>query len=229
MRNCLSTGFELPTKLCAFVQDGSTTIKVVHGLHNYFGEAAKEYCNKVLGRMGEWTEETHPFEIAMPEKAAWDWSDVGICSDILAWANYVNASDGSCKPWAPTIQETTVSISRMLYVPGVVAKYLMEDERSAYDLYKFCGELARGDEAALEEQHMEMIKKWALAAGQYATGTTSHKIAIEINPVTNVLLPFTKWLRRQAETYLKNPSKQAITTAATTTDWKHGCLYAIDD
>lgn len=212
-KNELLSSYSPDIKLCAFVQNGSTTIKVVHGLHNYFGEAAKEYCNTVLGRMGEWTDEAYPFAIAMPERTAWDWAEVGINSDILAWADHINANEGSIKPWAPTVQNTRVSIPRMLYVPAAVAKYLMEAERSAYELHKFCGELTREDGAVVEVQHVEMIKKWALAAGQYAAGTTSHKTAIDVSPVTNVSPQFTKWLRRQAETYLKNPSQQGASPA----------------
>jgi hypothetical protein len=195
-------------KVCAFVQNGSNIVKVVHGLHKYYGNAAKEYCNTVLGRMGEWTDEAHPITIAMPDKAAWDWMDVAVNTEVVAWANHVTASDGSMKPWAPATQPTTVAVPRMLHVPPVVAKYLIEGERSAFELHKFCGELTRGDDAALKDEHVEMMKNWALAAGQYATGTTSHKVAIDVSPVTNVSPPFIIWLRRQAETYLTNPTAQ---------------------
>jgi hypothetical protein len=44
-------------KVCAFVQKNSVVVKVVHGLCMYFGNAAREYVGKVIGRMGEWAED----------------------------------------------------------------------------------------------------------------------------------------------------------------------------
>lgn len=85
-------------KVCAFVQNGSNIIKVVHGLHKYCGHAAKEYCNTVLGRMGEWTDESYPITIAMPALAAWDWMDIAVSTETVAWAEYVTANGGSIKP-----------------------------------------------------------------------------------------------------------------------------------
>jgi hypothetical protein len=70
-------------------------------------------------------------------------------------------------------------------------------------LYKFLGELTKEDNAIVKEEHVEMLKLWALAAGQYAMGSTSHKLAISISPVLNVAPNFTTWLLRQMKHYIR--------------------------
>jgi hypothetical protein len=54
---------------------------------------------------------------------------------------------------------------------------------------------------------VELLKVWAMAAGQYAMGTMSHKIAIVISPVMSVAPNFTVWLLRQMKSYLEGPFK----------------------
>jgi hypothetical protein len=132
-----------------------------------------------------------------------------VCTDAVALASYINANQDSLKPWNPPAGGTTAthSLPRIVYVPPVVAKFLIEKERTAFQLYKFLGEVTRASDSFLEEQHVELLKVWAMAAGQYAMGTTSHKIAIIIIPVMSVAPNFTAWLLRQMKSYLEGPSK----------------------
>jgi hypothetical protein len=106
----------------------------VHGLSTYYGEAAKEYCNKVIGRMGEWTDEVQPIPLVMPEQTTWDWGDNTVCTDAVAWASYINSNQDSLKPWNPPAGGTTAthSLPRMVYVPPVVAKFLIKEERGQH-------------------------------------------------------------------------------------------------
>ena len=105
---------------------------MVHGLCMYFGNAAREYVGKVIGRMGEWAEDVNPLLLMMPDKAAWEWNKINVCTDAVAWANHVNTNEGSIKPWtAPTTLVTSMELPRMIYVPAEVAKFLwIEGENS---------------------------------------------------------------------------------------------------
>jgi hypothetical protein len=88
------------------MQKDSAIIKVIHGLSTYYGEAAREYCNKVIGRMGEWTDEIQPIPLVMREQTTWDWGEIIVCTDIVAWAGFVSANPASVKPWSPPVGVT---------------------------------------------------------------------------------------------------------------------------
>jgi hypothetical protein len=70
--------------------------------------------------------------LAMPDKAAWDWDKLNVCTDAVAWANHVNTNEGNIKPWtAPTTLVSSMELPRMIYVPAEVAKFLwIEGENS---------------------------------------------------------------------------------------------------
>jgi hypothetical protein len=191
-------------KACAFVQKDSVVIKVVHGLCKYFGNAAREYVGKVIGRMGEWAEDVNPLLLMMPDKATWEWNKLNVCTDAVAWANHVNTNEGSIKPWtAPTTLVTSMELPRMIYIPAEVAKFLISEERTAFEMFKFVSELERREESAIGEEHIELLKNWATAVGQ------ENGMAISIMPVTNSAPQFLKWTNEHMKTYLESPVKAA--------------------
>ena len=108
----------------------------------------------------------------MPElTATWDWGEITVGTDAIAWAGHMNTNQDNVKLWSPPAGGTTVtkSLPRMVYIPAVVAKFLVEEERTAFQLYKFLGELTLAQDSFLKDEHVELLKLWAMAAGQHHT------------------------------------------------------------
>ena len=68
-------------EMFAFVQKGSTIVKVVHGVTRYLGRDAPELKRCVIGRVGEWTSTTTPHLVLMPANKSWEWRTTQICDD----------------------------------------------------------------------------------------------------------------------------------------------------
>lgn len=198
--------FSPDVRACAFVQKGSTVIKVAHGMTKYFGDAAKEYNGKVLARLGEWTADTIPFVLAMPDLTTWAWEEFSVGTDAVAWAAFCEDPANGVKPWSPgAAPVSTMKLPRVLYLPPVLAHFLMAGDKTACEFYKHLGQMETADPPVVDAEQLEFYKEWALAAGQYVPGQTAHRLSIEVDPVTNVSPQFLHWTTNQLLTYLERP------------------------
>eukprot|EP00956_Cyclotella_meneghiniana_P002154 scaffold2424_cov62-Cyclotella_meneghiniana.AAC.7 len=81
-------------KMFAFVQKGSTIVKVVHGVTRYLGRDAPELKRCVIGRVVEWTSTMTPHLVQMPANQSWEWQNVKIADDLTVCENQVKAGGG---------------------------------------------------------------------------------------------------------------------------------------
>jgi hypothetical protein len=196
--------FHPTVKLFAFVSKNSAIVKTVHGLTKYFGTHAPEYRGKILGRMGEWTPFNSPSVLVMPD-TTWKWEDVQLNRDTAAWEAAVGETKGEVWTTAPSAPATTIKLPRLLYLPPVVAKFVLQQERSALEVYRFVEELAAVEESAVGAEEAEMIKNWFLAAGQKGVSTGGQKIVVAVEPTLNVAQGFVQWTNVQLASYLRQP------------------------
>ena len=70
-------------------------------------------------------------------------------------------------------------------------------ERTAFEMFKFVSELERREDAAIGEEHVELLKNWAMAVGQ------ENGMALSIVPVTNSAPQFMKWTNEHMKTILR--------------------------
>jgi hypothetical protein len=196
--------FHPTVKLFAFVSKNSAIVKTVHGLTKYFRAQAPEYRGRTLSRMGEWPSMNSPAVLAMPD-TTWKWEDVQLNRDTAAWEAAIAENKGEVWTTAPSAPATTIKLPRLLYLPPVVAKFVLQQERSALEVFCFVEGLAAVEESAVGAEDVEMMKSWFLAAGQKGFSATEQKINVAVEPTLNVTQGFVQWTNVQLASYLKQP------------------------
>jgi hypothetical protein len=87
----------------------------------------------------------------------------------------------------------------------VVAKFVLQQERSALEVFRFVEELAAVEESAVGAEEVEMMKNWFLAAGQKGVSAGGQKIVVAVEPTLNVAQGFVQWTNVQLASYLRQP------------------------
>jgi hypothetical protein len=189
---------------------------VIHGLTKYFnGDVAPELKGKVLARMGDQTEVSEPFVLAMPEQSTWEWKAANICTDAIAWGGFADKLDNRNKLWVPpAAPTTTINLPRLLSIPAIVAKFLTEQEHTAYEAYKYVLALVVEDESGVTLEDAVLLTSWFMAAGQSTGSTETQAIPLEFQPVTSIDAAFQKWAFNQATHYLGEKPKAKGAPAA---------------
>jgi hypothetical protein len=197
--------YHAEVKAYAVVQPKSTVVKVIHGLSKYFHpSAAQDLRGKVIARLGDWTEIATPYSVAMPDNTTWAWEKVKLCNDAVAWANFVGGAANKNEVWTPpATPQTTIDLPRMVYLPATLAKYAVEKERTAFEMYQHLSSLVSRDESGIDEASAKMLLQWFMAAGQKEHGTTTQqKLSVKFDIVASVEPEFVQWAHKQLCSYV---------------------------
>jgi hypothetical protein len=144
-----------------------------------------------------------PFILVMPERATWEWKAANVCTDAVAWAVFAEQAENRDKLWAPPAAPvTSIKLPRLLNLPAVVAKFLTEKERTAYEAYKFVLSVVAEDESGVTTEDAVLISSWFMAVGQCISGTDTQALPLEFQPVTSIDANFHKWAHNHASQYL---------------------------
>jgi hypothetical protein len=95
-----------------------------------------------------------------------------------------------------------MKLPRLLNLPAVVAKFLTEKERTAYEAYKFVLSVAAEDESGVTIEDSVLLTSWFMAVGQSIAGTDTQALPLEFQPVTSIDANFQKWAYNHASQYL---------------------------
>ena len=201
-------------EMFAFVQKGSTIVKVVHGVTRYLGRDAPELKRCVIGRVGEWTSTTTPHLVLMPANKSWEWRTTQICDDVTAWENYINAGgENKIKVFHPPAESQTKEVEApiMALLPPPLAEYAHEKERTCYEMYLQTKKLGEDPNSGVTLQDVEFLMDFFMVCGQSEKGEHKHALQDGFKAVISVSPGFTKWTTMGMEAYLgQKPIPQVV-------------------
>ena len=198
-----------------FLQKNSPIVKVVHGVTVYHGNDAPELKKKLLGRVGEWTEDTTPFLVELPVQKAWDWVKVKYCDDLEAWKNFETASvQNRLSLFRSTGDMAEEEVPYMFVLPPRVALMAIKKECTCLELYLEVLRMEQDPESQIGPEHTELLKKCLMAGGQSqggGTGAQGNALQDKATAVMNVSKGFTRWSKNNMSAYLgQAPSKKKV-------------------
>jgi hypothetical protein len=86
-----------------------------------------------------------------------------------------------------------------VYLPAVIAKFVIEKPRTAWEVHQHLNEMAVADDALFEDGDVENLKKWLLAVGQVAGAKA---LALSMAPVVTTVVVFEEWCFHHINSYL---------------------------
>jgi hypothetical protein len=136
-------------KVFGFVLADSPTIQTVHGLGKFFdSEAPIEVNGKPIAFIGDWTSFGEPRPVIPPTQATWTWKAVPVSEDEAAWATHQGDKGNKGKLWKQVGGiVATFQMPRLVFLPSIVAKFVIETSRSAWEVHQFLNEISQEDGA----------------------------------------------------------------------------------
>lgn len=205
-------------EMFAFVQKGSTIVKVVHGVTRYLGRDAPELKKCIIGRVGEWTSTITPHLVQMPVNKSWEWRTVRIADNVTAWENYINAGgENKVKVFHPPAEAVTreVEVPMMALLPPPIAVYAHEKERTCYEMYLHTKMMGEDPNSGVTPEEVKFLMDFFMTCGQGQGGEHKHALQDSFKAVISVSPGFTKWTTTSMEAYLgKTPISQAVSPQA---------------
>ena len=187
-----------PPYLCVFVcmTEGSPVVNVLHSVAKYFHIASSESINnKVIAFAGDRTEFQDPYPVKLPPESAWVWKEVEVCLDAATARSYYEAHGRSDVCWLPNelANKERVSLPRMLFLPTVLASFVMSKGRTPWEIYEEANRLLLQN-VIPDEEDLQLIQKWCLAAGQTTSATRcSPALKMEVLAVSERDDNFSHW------------------------------------
>jgi hypothetical protein len=117
----------------AVVQGATPVIKVIHCVSKFAdAKGPDELSGCVIGFHGDRSKYGPPSALLLPKINTWGWlKKAKIVDNAAAWEAWLQQDGNSKKFWAPAEGHVEVDLPRMLQIPAVVAKFVMEDTRVA--------------------------------------------------------------------------------------------------
>lgn len=189
----------------------STVIKVMYGIGKYIdAEGPMELTGKVIGFLGERTKHGAPVPFVLPRDNAWKWNEkVKLKRDPVAWATWHGNAGNKQEFWAPTGQATDTALPRMISLPAVVARYAAEKPRTAKEVYDYIDSLVAEEDSVLDEETVDFVKTWLLAAGQKEVGKSVTGVALDIQAAVSADEGFGDWVAGMLDAVLGTKVEQA--------------------
>lgn len=202
--------------LChGFVQKGSPILKVIHGVTLYYGNDAPELKKKLLGRVGEWTEDITPYLVELPVEKSWNWVKVKYSEDLEAWKNFESASaQNRLTLFRHAEQIVEHEVPYMFALPPRFALWAMLKERTCLEAYLYVLQLEQEGDLGITAEHTELLKKALMAGGQSqggGTGAQGSALQDSATAVMSVNAGFRRWERNNMTAYLgQSPIKKQV-------------------
>jgi hypothetical protein len=188
-------------KVFGFVQADAPIIQTVHGLGKFFdSEAPIEVNGKPIAFIGDRTSFGEPRLVISPTQATWTWKAVTVSEDEAAWATHQGDEGNKGKLWKQVGGiVATFSMPRLVFLPSVVAQFVTETPRSAWEVHQFLNEISQADGATVEAEDVADLKKWLLTVGQEAG---AEALALGMAPVVTTARVFEEWSFNHLNNYL---------------------------
>jgi hypothetical protein len=149
----------------------------------------------------------------MPEKNTWAWNDkVKIINDPVAWGTWWANEANKKLLWQPAVGLTTeVALPRMVALPAIVAKFAVEKPRTAKEVYDFINQLVADDESILQDETVDFIKMWMMAAGQTEVGAgKAPGVALDVQAALSADPVFMEWANGLLDSVLGRKEEQIV-------------------
>jgi hypothetical protein len=165
-------------------------IKVLYGIGKFIDtDGPAELQGKIIGFHGDRSKYAAPVPFVLPPDNTWKWNDkVKIKKDPVAWATFTAEAVNKQCFWEPTGATADTALPRMIALPALVAKYAMERPRTAKEVFDYVNTLVAEEESVLEEETVDFVKTWLMAAGQKGSG-----IALDIQAAVTTDPIFGQW------------------------------------
>jgi hypothetical protein len=187
-------------KVYGFVQEDSPVIQVIHGLGRFFdSEAPEEISGKPIAFIGDRSRFGEPRPVIPPPKATWEWKAATVSKDETVWAVNQAEEQNEGKLWAHGGLAAEITLPRLVYLPAVIAKFVSEKPRTAWEVHQHLNEMTVSEESLFEEGDIENLKKWLLAVGQVAGAKA---LALSMAPVVTTVAVFEEWCFHHINSYL---------------------------
>jgi hypothetical protein len=187
-------------KVFGFVQKGSPFVQIVHSPGRYVDFSAPPAMRgKILAFMGDRTTYGQPHPFQLPDINAWGWADVTFVDDAVGMATFFDDAENKLKLWpAPGGLQLTEKLPRLIYLPSLVARFCVEEQRTYWEVHCQINKLI--DEEAIDEDSGKFIKMWLRANAQ--GDVDDPKLHLALNPAINGARDFTKWCFDHLNTFL---------------------------
>jgi hypothetical protein len=176
--------------------EGSPIVNLLHSVAKSFHVASRESINnKVIAFAGDRTEFQEPYPIKLPPENAWGWKEVKVCIDEATARLWYESHQRSDVCWMPNdlANKEKVSLPRMLFLPTVLASFVMNKNCTLWGIYEEANRLLL-EGVISDEEDLELIKKWCLAAGQTTSAPKcSPALKMELQAASERNDNFSRW------------------------------------
>jgi hypothetical protein len=134
-----------------------------------------------------------------PPKATWEWKAATVSEDETAWAVHQAEELNKGKLWSHGGLAAEITLPRLVYLPAVIAKFVIEKPRTAWEVHQHLNEMAIADDSLFEDGDVVNLKKWLLTVGQVAGAKA---LALSMAPVVTTVAVFEEWCFHHINSYL---------------------------
>jgi hypothetical protein len=126
-----------------------------------------------------------------PEKP-WNWQSINICCDDGKFAVHYEDHADKHGWYQPDGLRATQQLPTILFVPTLLAQFLVEEQRTPWDLFSEVQRLVALPEGPIGAEDAELVKLWAMGAAHSADGSRS-LLSMELEPVLSFDPIFLEW------------------------------------
>ena len=177
-----------------------------------------------------------PYLLQMPDSNTGNWQKVRYCDDTILLADFHTdaANRGKCFEHPDDAHIVESELPFLIYLPGIVAVFAMEKERTTHEVLEFITTLSNEETAGIGAGDIDLMKHWLMAAGQKqkseANNRWSHPMGIADKPHAVMCgePSFLRWADNLMRSYLgQGPNTMASPTTAQVGDATAAALQSV--
>jgi len=126
-----------------------------------------------------------------PEKP-WDWQGVSINCDEADFAAFHEDEADRNRWYQPDVLKTSQQLPTVLFVPTLLAKFLVDQQRTPWELFSEVKRLSSSPDYPIGDDEAELVRLWALGAA-HTSDRNKSMLSMELKPVLTFVPTFTEW------------------------------------
>jgi hypothetical protein len=141
----------------------------------------------VIAFIGDRLATSHPHQVALPERDAWEWKMAPIMKDAVAAATFFVISANENVLWKLVgLPSTPESLPRLIYLPTQVAAFALEGPCMLWQVFQFIGNFIQGaPDAGPTEEDAALLHGWMMGGLQTKMGRNTQAWVLDLTPAVS--------------------------------------------